>query len=148
MTRCQYARRYLMLCACGLVFTACAQQFGGKRADTIRAAEKSFTQKGWASWYGGRFQGRRTASGERFNATAMTAAHRTLPFGTTVTVTHMETGKTVVVRINDRGPFMARRVIDLSRAAAQRLGMIGAGVAKVKLRVVTSPKRHETDDEG
>jgi rare lipoprotein A len=77
-----------------------------------------------------------TASGERFNARELTAAHRTLPFGTRVRVTNVKTGRSVTVRINDRGPFVRGRIIDVSRSAAESLGMVGAGVAKVKLDVV------------
>lgn len=88
-------------------------------------------QVGQASWYGPGFHGRPTASGERFNQNAMTAAHRSLPFGTVVTVTSGD--RSVTVTINDRGPFIAGRVIDLSRAAAERLGMTQRGVAPVCL---------------
>jgi rare lipoprotein A len=88
---------------------------------------------GLASFYS---HGSRTASGEKFNATELTAAHRTLPFGTRVRVTNVATGRSVTVRVNDRGPFVKGRVIDVSRAAAQSLGMVGQGVAKVKLDVV------------
>ena len=89
--------------------------------------------KGLASFY---WQGQRTASGENFNPTHMTAAHRTLPFGTMVRVTHAASGRSVVVRINDRGPFKAGRIIDLSKAAAEHLQMTGAGLAAVRLEVV------------
>jgi rare lipoprotein A len=89
--------------------------------------------RGGASWYGGRFHNRRTASGERFDMTALTAAHRSLPFGTLVCVRSLVNGRTVVVRINDRGPWARQRVIDLSRAAAQALDMIGLGVKQVAL---------------
>src|SRR6185295_5960567 len=89
-----------------------------------------------ASYYAGEFQGRATASGERYDMEAMTAAHRTLAFGTRVRVTNLENGREVVVRINDRGPFVKGRVIDLSLAAARRLGMLDAGVVRVKLEVV------------
>lgn len=88
-------------------------------------------QCGLASWYGPGFHGKRTASGERFNENAMTAAHKTLPMGTIVKVKNQRTGKTIKVRINDRGPYAKGRVIDLSKAAAARLGTKNAGVAKV-----------------
>lgn len=91
---------------------------------------------GRASFYGRRFHGRTTANGERFNMNAMTAAHRTLPFGTRVRVTNPRTGASVIVRINDRGPFHGNRVIDVSRAAAEELGMIRAGTASVQLEVL------------
>jgi len=84
-------------------------------------------------WYGGKFHGRRTASGERFDRKAFTAAHRTLPFGTRLCVRSAASGKTVVVRVNDRGPFSKNRVIDLSESAARSLGMLKAGLAKVEL---------------
>lgn len=91
---------------------------------------------GVASYYGKRFHGRRTASGERFDMHAMTAAHRTLPFGTLVEVTNPQNGETVTVRINDRGPFHSDRVIDVSRAAATKLGLIGRGHGTVELALV------------
>ena len=90
-------------------------------------------QQGLASWYGPGLHGRRTASGERFDRYEFTAAHRTLPFGSRVCVRSTVTGKTVVVRINDRGPFAGGRVIDLSQAAAQELGMTGLGIKPVQL---------------
>jgi rare lipoprotein A len=90
-------------------------------------------EKGLASWYGSKFHGRRTASGERYDRHAMTAAHRTLPFGTRVRVRSVVTGKEVVVRINDRGPFKRSRVIDLSQAAFNALGLQGRGVTQVEL---------------
>ncbi len=88
-------------------------------------------QAGVASWYGPGFHGRTTANGERFNTHALTAAHRTLPFGTKVRVTNKNNGRSVVVRINDRGPYVGGRVIDLSNASARALGM--SGLAKVSL---------------
>lgn len=92
--------------------------------------------RGRASWYGPRFHGRRTASGERFNAGAYTAAHRSLPFGTKVRVTNLRNGRAVIVRINDRGPYSGGRVIDLSKAAAQAIGMIRSGTAPVRIEIV------------
>ncbi|WP_296649937.1 septal ring lytic transglycosylase RlpA family protein [Paraburkholderia sp.] len=93
----------------------------------------SFHQTGRASWYGRAFHGRRTASGERFNMGNLTAAHRTLPLGAYVRVIVPSTAKSVVVKINDRGPFKRGRVIDLSYAAAKKLGLQHAGVANVKI---------------
>lgn len=89
--------------------------------------------KGLASWYGAKFHGRRTASGERYDKNALTAAHKTLPFGTLVRVKSVRSGKEVVVRINDRGPYKRKRVIDLSGAAAAALGIRGRGIASVML---------------
>lgn len=98
----------------------------------------TFQFQGWASWYGPGFDGNLSASGERFNQYAMTAAHKTLPFGTEVRVTNLDNGRSVVVRINDRGPFIPGRVIDLSTAAARVLGMVNSGVAPVKVEVIDS----------
>jgi len=93
-------------------------------------------ERGTASWYGLKFHGRRTASGERFDMNEFTAAHRTLPFGTLVRVRSLVNGREVEVRINDRGPHVAGRIIDLSRAAAEALGMLGMGMKSVTLSVV------------
>lgn len=93
---------------------------------------------GSASYYAAKFHGRPTANGERFDNGAMTAAHRTLPFGSVVRVTNPTNGKSVTVRINDRGPFTKGRVIDVSRAAALELGLIAAGYARVELELVES----------
>ena len=91
---------------------------------------------GMASYYGSELAGRRTASGERFDPGLLTAAHRTLPFGSMVRVTNTRTGKSVVVRINDRGPFTRGRVIDVSRAAASQIGLIGPGHGEVSLTLL------------
>jgi rare lipoprotein A len=91
---------------------------------------------GWASWYGKDFHGRRTASGAVYDMYQLTAAHKTLPLGTSAMVTHLDNGKWVMVTINDRGPFVRGRIIDLSYAAAQALGMVEEGVAKVRVEVV------------
>jgi rare lipoprotein A len=88
-------------------------------------------QCGSASWYGPGFHGRTAASGEKFNQNAMTAAHKTLPFGTIVKVVNQKTGKSVKVKINDRGPYHGGRIIDLSKAAAAQLGIVQAGTGKV-----------------
>lgn len=93
-------------------------------------------QEGLASWYGPDFHGKPTASGEIFNMYAYTAAHRKLPFGTLVRVTNLYNGKSVVVRINDRGPFKRKRIIDLSYAAAKKIGMVEAGVVRVRIEVI------------
>jgi rare lipoprotein A len=92
--------------------------------------------QGLASWYGGKFHGRLTSSGEVFDTNDLTAAHRTLPFGTRVKVTNLENGRSVIVKINDRGPFVEPRILDLSRAAAEELGMVDSGVAQVSLEIV------------
>lgn len=96
-------------------------------------------QTGLASWYAGKFQGRKTASGERFNTYHLTAAHLRLPLGTWVRVTNLRTRKSVVVRINDRGPHGTGSIIDLSLAAARRLGGVRAGIFPVRLDVLKGP---------
>ena len=91
---------------------------------------------GIASWYGGKFQGRTTANGERFDMNGLTAAHRSLPFGSKVRVTNPATHDSIVVRINDRGPYVGNRMIDLSRAAARAVRIIDRGVAPVRLEIL------------
>jgi rare lipoprotein A len=95
--------------------------------------QSTITETGLASWYGSRHHGKRTASGEIFNQDKFTAAHRTLPWGTRVKVTNLANGKSVEVRINDRGPFSKGRIIDLSRAAARSLGMVEQGITTVRI---------------
>lgn len=97
------------------------------------------TQVGLASWYGDKEHGRKTASGERFNKNAFTAAHRTLPFGTVARVTNLENGRDVIVKINDRGPFVRGRIIDLSYGSARSIDLIRSGVSRVKVEVLSSP---------
>jgi len=98
-------------------------------------------QRGRISMYGNDFAGRKTASGEPFDPTALTMAHRTLPFGTRVRVTNLENQRTVEVVVNDRGPFMSGRIADLSEAAARRIGMVADGVVEALLDVIQSGKR-------
>lgn len=94
---------------------------------------KGFREQGTASWYGPDFHGKRTANGETYDMDGMTAAHKTLPLGTLVRVCNLENNKEVEVRINDRGPFVRGRIIDLSREAAKRIGMMGSGTARVEI---------------
>lgn len=103
------------------------------------AVPGEYTEQGVASWYGAPFNGRRTSNGEIYDMYQLTAAHRTLPFGAVVRVTNLGNGKQVNVRINDRGPFVANRVIDLSYSAAEAIGMVGPGTAEVRLDVVAGP---------
>ena len=112
------------------VLTGCATG----RASRIEGSALS----GQASWYGHPHHGRRTSSGEIYDMNKLTAAHRTMPLGTRVLVTNLDNGRTVEVRINDRGPFRKNRMLDLSYAAAQRLGAVGEGVIPVTLKIVTS----------
>ena len=127
----------LLGCMCMLMIGGC---FGGyHRTDPVDYGD---ALRGIASWYGPSFHGKPSASGESYDMWAMTAAHRTLPFGTIVQVKSVETGKSVAVRINDRGPFIRGRIIDLSYAAARELAMIGKGTEEVILTVL------ETQEEG
>jgi rare lipoprotein A len=95
-----------------------------------------YSESGEASYYSMKFQDRKTASGEKFNNYAMTAAHKTLPFGTKVIVTNTNNGKTVTVKINDRGPFVKGRIIDLTRAAFSKIESVDKGIVKVRIKVV------------
>ncbi len=119
-----------------------AQQSGKKSnsgAKKSNSGSKVKAEKGQASYYADKFQGRSTASGEKYDKKKLTGAHRTLPFGTVVRVTNTANGKSVEVRINDRGPFKAGRVVDVSRAAAEKLDMIRAGVVNCTVEVISQP---------
>lgn len=131
------------LVALGLVLVGCAKEARPPRAPGhaqpgAPSGSGSAFQTGIASYYANSLAGRKTASGEPYDPKAMTAAHRKLPFGTVVEVRRKD-GRSVVVRINDRGPFGRGRVIDLSRKAAERIGMIRAGIVDVELRILSSP---------
>lgn len=112
-----------------LISGCASQRFARPREGT--------TQRGMASWYGPKFHGKPTANGEIYDMDGLTAAHRELPLGTMIEVTHLENGRRVQVRINDRGPFVRGRILDLSRGAARQLKMIEEGVAPVEIRVLT-----------
>lgn len=107
----------------------------GKRYTPINQVAE-FTQTGNASWYGGRFHGRKTSGGDRYDMNAFTAAHKTLPIPSYVRVTNTRNGKSVIVRVNDRGPFHGNRIIDVSKAAAQKLGFVSQGTAHVKIEQI------------
>ena len=100
----------------------------------ISACSSKISQTGKASYYANNFNGRKTASGETFRNSKLTAAHKTLPFGTKVKVTNLKNGKSVKVRINDRGPFVTGRIIDLSKKAAKKIDMVDEGVGNVKIK--------------
>ncbi|MFO8233318.1 MAG: septal ring lytic transglycosylase RlpA family protein, partial [Longimonas sp.] len=110
------------------------------------AHESGATATGVASYYGDKFDGRTTANGETFDNSAYTAAHRTLPFGTRVRVTRIDTGEQVTVRINDRGPFVDGRIIDLSQRAARDIDMIADGLAEVRIEVVDEGDESPSDE--
>jgi rare lipoprotein A len=121
--------------------TAGSYTVWGKRYKKL-ASSAGFVQHGKASWYGKKFHGKKTANGERYNMYAMTAAHKNLPFGTLVRVTNKTNRRSVVVRVNDRGPFVKGRVIDLTYTAAKKLGMLGPGTAPVKVEAIGGPNHH------
>ena len=115
-------------------------RYRGTKSYTVRGktyhpykTARGYRETGVASWYGPGFHGKKTSNGERYDQNAMTAAHKLLPFGTRLRVTNLGNGRSVIVRINDRGPFVGTRVIDLSKEAARRLNMIGTGTARVSL---------------
>jgi rare lipoprotein A len=122
---------HAVLVAFVLVTAACASSKPARGP-----VASGYSEEGLASWYGEPYHGRPTASGPRYDMNEMTAAHRTLPFGTLVRVTNLDNGKRATVLINDRGPFVAGRIIDLSRAGAEALGSVGPGVVPVRLEVV------------
>ncbi|NIO49679.1 MAG: septal ring lytic transglycosylase RlpA family protein [Candidatus Aminicenantes bacterium] len=135
MSNILFKRLRLLSILCSIILlTSCAGQSYFRSGNV---------QKGLASWYGPDFQGKLTSNKEIYNMHALTAAHKTLPFGTYVRVTNLNNGKSTVVRINDRGPFVKGRIIDLSYAAAKKLSMDIAGVAPVKIEVLKkySPKK-------
>jgi rare lipoprotein A len=128
---------------CGHRSTAHAPASIKNNPASAKKIPEGWAESGVASWYGVPYDGRKTSSGEIFDMRALTAAHRTLPFDTWVEVTNLTNGKQVTVRVNDRGPFVGGRIIDLSMAAADRIGMVRAGIAQVKLKVVRAPEDGE-----
>lgn len=118
----------------------------GKRYYPTKIVSEDFVETGRASWYGPGFHGRKTASGERFDMNMMTAAHPTLPIPSYARVTNLVNGKAVIVRINDRGPFHGNRVIDLSKAAANKLDFLKQGVTQVKIEPIMAKKHLELFD--
>ncbi|WAN69799.1 septal ring lytic transglycosylase RlpA family protein [Moorena producens JHB] len=119
--------------------SASAQRLQPLKVPTIASRRRRrvrWSVRGIASWYGSAFHGRRTASGERFNQYALTAAHRTLRFGTRVKVTNLRNGRSVIVRINDRGPYVRGRIIDLSRGAARIIGLVRSGTGSVRIEIL------------
>lgn len=141
-----------LMMSCIFLLSACAQHSNTVNATTHKTKKNSYKQngkhyqimktshryeeKGVASWYGRKFNKRRTSSGERFNMYKMTAAHKTLPLSTYVQVTNLRNGKHVIVRVNDRGPFTSNRLIDLSYAAAKKLGMLHRGTTPVSVKSI------------
>lgn len=130
----------LMVLAASIAWTGCARKKRPRLVPSPPPVAVGSTETGVASWYGHPYHGRASASGEIYDMEKLTAAHRTLPFHTWVRVRGLENGKTVEVRINDRGPFVGGRIIDLSKAAARAIDMIGPGTAKVRLEVIRAPE--------
>lgn len=129
----------VLLISAGLLLLSASGCGPGRQAP--RPRPEGWSRTGTASWYGKPFHGRQTASGEIFDMHALTAAHRTLPFGTVLRVENLENGRAVAVRINDRGPFVRGRILDLSYGAARRLGMDVSGLARVRITVIDQPPR-------
>ena len=148
--------RFVLTCLALLLLSACAEhttrvidtpetrelkgwqkpyEVDGKRYHPLRD-HQGFQPSGVASWYGQKFHGRKTSNGEIYDMYAMTAAHKTFPLGVSVRVTHQGNGRSIVVRVNDRGPFVGARIIDLSYAAANQLGMVDAGTAPVQVEAL------------
>lgn len=123
-------RLIIVFCLFILVLSSCSK----KTSPSKSSYSRSGSETGYASYYGDEFNGRKTANGEIFRQSNLTAAHKKLAFGTKVQVTNLANGKSVTVRVNDRGPFVAGRIIDLSKSAAKKIDMVGAGVAKVKIK--------------
>lgn len=130
----------LVVASLGLVFLAGCAHKKPQVAAPPPAPKVGATEEGLASWYGNPYHGRATTSGEIYDMEMLTAAHRTLPFGARVRVENLANGREVDVRVNDRGPFVEGRIIDLSRAAARRIQMLGPGTARVRLRVLSLPE--------
>ncbi|HEV2418088.1 MAG TPA: septal ring lytic transglycosylase RlpA family protein [Terriglobia bacterium] len=122
----------------------CSPLFASKRPEPPKTHSVHRVQYGMASWYGGRDQGRLMACGEPFDEHKMIAAHRTLPLGTDVRVTNLRNGRSVIVKIKDRGPGVSGRVIDVSKAAARELHFVGRGLTPVKIRVLSEPRKSST----
>jgi rare lipoprotein A len=132
VSACKTSWLLVVFCLLFVIVDGC----GGNSSKRTRSNRVGYTQTGKASWYGPGFNGNRTANNEIFNQNAMTAAHPNLPFHSKVKVTNLKNNKTVVVRINDRGPFKHGRIIDLSKGAASKIGMIRDGVVPVRIEVI------------
>jgi rare lipoprotein A len=104
----------------------------------METVPEGWSETGVASWYGNPFHGRTTASGERYDMEELTCAHKTLPFGTRIRVENLDNGRAIILRVNDRGPFVKGRIVDVSRKAARELGMLGPGTARIRITVVGS----------
>jgi rare lipoprotein A len=139
-------RKLVMGCAVAGLIALSPKSEAGLPAPIVPlplAAPRETCELGWASWYGEECDGNLTASGEVFDMNGLTAAHRTLPIGTTVQVTNLKNKKAILLRVNDRGPNLEGRLIDVSRAAAQRLGFLNAGLTRVEVKVMKYPRDYK-----
>lgn len=147
-------RRFFVAAGAFALLASCAKKKRPPAAGAPRAKRSSpavkpgWKEEGIASWYGDPYHGRRAANGEIYDMEQLTAAHRTLPFDTWVRVQNLTNGKEVNVRITDRGPFIDGRIIDLSRAAARQAGLLGPGVARVRIEVVRAPESEAASEGG
>ena len=142
---------YLVAVLTIALLAGCGKSGGSKKIKLpppIKNPRIGWTQTGMASWYGHPYHGRKTSNGETYDMHKMTAAHKRLPFDTWLNVKNLSNGRATQVRINDRGPFVGRRIIDLSRAAASDIGMIAPGTARVRLTVVRPPGNANSGDRG
>ena len=127
--------------ACAITVSACGTGSPRFTSTSSTSSDIESELEGIASYYAEEFDGRQTANGETYDMNALTCAHRTLPFNTRLKVTNLENGSTVILRVNDRGPFKAGRIVDVSLSAAKQLGMIPTGTARVRLTVLSTPSR-------
>ncbi len=132
-------RTLLLVLICGSILTIACGKRKAPTAGSMTRVKLGYKERGLASWYGHPYHGRATASGEVYDMEKLTAAHKRLPFGVTARVLNPANGRSVDVKINDRGPFVKGRIIDLSRAAARQIELLGPGVAKVRIQVIAAP---------
>ena len=130
-----------LISSCSVDRNLRASRFSSSRPGVNARAFSGEYLKGISSYYGKKFHGRKTANGETFNMYDLTAAHKTLPFGTVLEVENLSNNKKVVVRINDRGPFIRNRILDLSYAAAEKIDMIKSGTAEIQAKIIHKPKK-------
>ncbi len=131
-----HARRHALAAAAAAMALLLCAPASGSRNSTVEDIVSAWTQSGRVSWYGPGFHGRRTASGETFDTNDLTMAHRSLPLGSKVRVTNLDNGRSVVLRVNDRGPYVRGRIADLSHAAARRLDFIDDGVVRARIELL------------
>jgi rare lipoprotein A len=136
---------FLLSLIASVIIASCTPIYrqGGDSSGSSGNSGKNWAETGEASWYGGKFHGRQTASGEVYDMHGISAAHKTLPLGTQIRVTNLTNNRQLVMRINDRGPFVKGRIIDCSREAARQLGFLEAGITQVRIEVISWPAGKE-----